>query len=110
VRFGRDALIQTEDSSDNMTPNHLIGVPPLAISHSAEKRNDIQDEKMPTAEVRCLSEQSEELVNCEVVALGHKGPDGTIVVDHVLCANFPSITKEQLADLSWKLCHHRYQT
>jgi len=53
VRFGRDAIIQAEDSTDNMTPNHLIGVPPLALVAAAAS----QAETRPTAGVRCLPSQ-----------------------------------------------------
>lgn len=38
-----------------------------------------------------------------VVALGYKGADGVIVVTDVLTANLPPMTKEQIAELSWKL-------
>ena len=45
---------------------------------------------------------SSELVRRPVVALG-QAPDGTIVVTDVLCMNFPDMTNEQMAALSWKL-------
>jgi len=38
-----------------------------------------------------------------VVALGYQASDGTIVVTDVLCMNFPDMTNEEMADLSWKL-------
>lgn len=44
-----------------------------------------------------------ELVRRPVVALGYQAPDGTIVVTDVLCMNFPDMTNEEMAALSWKL-------
>lgn len=38
-----------------------------------------------------------------VMALGYQAPDGTIVVTDVLCMNFPDMTNEEMAALSWKL-------
>ncbi len=38
-----------------------------------------------------------------VVCLGYQDRSGHIVVTHVLAMNFPTLTKEQIADLSWKL-------
>lgn len=46
---------------------------------------------------------SSELVRRPVVALGCQAPDGTIVVMDVLCMNFPDMTNEEMAALSWKL-------
>lgn len=46
---------------------------------------------------------SSELVRRPVVALGYQAPDGTIVVTDVLCMNFPDMTNEKMAALSWKL-------
>lgn len=47
--------------------------------------------------------RSSELVRRPVVALGYQAPDGTIVVTDVLCMNFPDMTNEEMAALSWKL-------
>jgi len=38
-----------------------------------------------------------------VLAIGHKGESGEIVVTDVLCANFPEMTQPELAELSWRL-------
>jgi hypothetical protein len=38
-----------------------------------------------------------------VVAVGYKAPDETIVVTDVLCMNFPDMTNDELAALSFKL-------
>ena len=46
---------------------------------------------------------SSELVRRPVVALGYQAPDGTIVVTDELSMNFPDMTNEQMAALSWKL-------
>lgn len=46
---------------------------------------------------------SSDRVRRPVVALGYQAPDGTIVVTDVLCMNFPDMTNEEMAALSWKL-------
>lgn len=43
------------------------------------------------------------LIRRPVIALGYQAPDGTIVVTDVLCMNFPDMTNEEMATLSWKL-------
>lgn len=44
-----------------------------------------------------------QVIHRPVVALGHQAPDGTIVIDCVLCANFPDMTNKETATLSRKL-------
>lgn len=43
------------------------------------------------------------MVRRPVVALGYQAKDGTIVVTDVLCMNFPDMTNEEMAKLSWQL-------
>ena len=47
--------------------------------------------------------RSSELVRRPVVALGYQAADGTIVVTDVLCMNFPDMTNDEMAKLSWQL-------
>lgn len=42
-----------------------------------------------------------------VLALGYQDDNGYIVVTDVLCMNFPNLSKEQKADLSFKLSTYR---
>lgn len=44
-------------------------------------------------------------VRSNVLAVGYKSGDGTIVVTHVLTARLPPMTKQKLAELSLKLDH-----
>jgi hypothetical protein len=39
-----------------------------------------------------------------ILSLGYKDRDGHIVVTDVLCGNFPELTQDELASLSWNLC------
>lgn len=51
--------------------------------------------------VRC--KQPEQKFHRPVVSLGYQAKDGSIVVTDVLCMNFPDMTQEEMAVLSWKL-------
>lgn len=63
---------------------------------------------VPTAHERkdcsiCNGTAAANQARSPVVALGYKAPDGTITVTDVLCTNFPEMTNEEKASLSWKL-------
>lgn len=39
----------------------------------------------------------------DTLMLGHSAPDGTVTVTDVLCSNFPKMTREEVASLSWRI-------
>lgn len=57
-----------------------------------------------TKDSQALTTREPAASSSNIVALAIQNPDGTVTVTDVLCNNFPTLSRDKIAALSWKLC------